>query len=295
MKRVLVAGATGYLGSYVVRELGRRGYFVRAMVRAPDRLSASATEAADEVVRAEVTRPETLEGVCNGIDVVFSSVGVTKQKDGLTFQDVDYQGNRNLLEAARRAGVGKFIYVSVLDGPALTHLEIIRAHEDFVAELKSSGISYTVIRPTGFFSDMGEYVAMARKGRVYLIGSGENRINPIHGADLAETCADAVEANAEEVPVGGPDVMTHRKIAELALGAVGRPEDRVTSVPVGVMRLAVGTTRLFSRHRGELLAFFTQTMTRDVVGPATGRHRISDHFAELAKTGTGPPSQGVEP
>jgi uncharacterized protein YbjT (DUF2867 family) len=287
MKRVLVAGATGYLGSYVVRELGRRGYFVRAIVRSPDRLSGSAREAADEVVEAEVTRPGTLERVCDDIDVVFSSVGITRQKDGLTFQDVDYQGNLNLLEVARRAGVKKFIYVSVLDGPALTHLDIIRAHEDFVAELKGSGLSYTVIRSTGFFSDMGEYLAMARKGRVYLVGSGESRINPIHGADLAVTCVDAVETDAAEIPVGGPAVLTHRQIAELALEAAGRSPDRITSVPVWVMESAAGLTRLFSRRRGELLAFFTTAMSRDAVGPPTGTHQLSDHFAELAADGAG--------
>jgi len=285
VKRILVAGATGYLGSHVVREFGRRGYPVRALVRSRDRLDASATQSADEVVEAEVTRPETLGHVCDGIDVVFSSVGITRQKDGLTFQDVDYRGNKNLLDVAVRAGVQKFIYVSVLDGPGLTHLDIIRAHEDFVAALKRSGMPYTVIRPTGFFSDMGEYVAMAQKGRVYLIGNGENRINPIHGADLAETCVDAVETDVTEIPVGGPAILTHRQIAELALQAAGRSPDRITSMPVWAMRSAVGFTRLFSRHRAELLAFFTMAMTRETVGPATGTHHLSDHFAELTACG----------
>lgn len=287
MKRVLVAGATGYLGGFVAQELKARGHFVRALARSPTKLD-SQRETLDEIVEAQVTRPATLEHVCDGIDVVFSSVGITKQKDGLTFQDVDYQGNKNLLDVARRADVRKFIYVSVLDGPALKHLDIIRAHEDFVAELEGSGIPYTVIRPTGFFSDMGEYLAMARKGRVYLIGHGENRINPIHGADLAVTCADAVETDATEIPVGGPEVWTHRQIAELALEVVGRSPDKVSSVPVWLAAGAVRLTRLFSRHRGELLAFFTEAMTRDAVGPATGSHRLSAHFEELAGAGGSP-------
>ena len=100
MKRILVAGVTGYLGSHVVRAFGRRGYSVRALVRSRDRLDASAAQSADEVVEAEVTRPETLEHVCDGIDVVFSSVGITRQKDGLTFQDVALIGRfiRSLAE-----------------------------------------------------------------------------------------------------------------------------------------------------------------------------------------------------
>ena len=89
MKRVLVAGATGYLGGFVVQELKTRGYFVRALARSAKKVAHLASPP-DDVVEAEVTRPETLEHVCDGIDMVFSSIGITKQKDGLTFRDVDY-------------------------------------------------------------------------------------------------------------------------------------------------------------------------------------------------------------
>jgi len=197
-KRILVAGATGYLGGHVAREFKQRGYYVRALARSTEKLD-RIRGSVDDAVKAEITRPETLAGVCDGIDVVFSSVGITKQKGNLTFKDVDYQGNRNLLDVAQRAGVKKFIYVSVFRGPSLLHLDIVKAHEDFVAVLRASGLPHTVIRPTGFFSDMGEYLTMARKGRVYLIGPGRNRINPIHGADLAVTCVDAVETETEEM------------------------------------------------------------------------------------------------
>ena len=135
MKRVLVAGATGYLGHFVCRELRARGYFVRALVRSPHKLD-RLWDVTDEIVHGEVTKPETLNRVCENMDAVFSSVGITRQKDGLSFRDVDYQGNLNLLEEARRAGVRKFVYVSVLHGQDLTQLDIVKAHEDFVAELE---------------------------------------------------------------------------------------------------------------------------------------------------------------
>lgn len=86
MKRVLVAGATGYLGGFVAPEFKARGHFVRALARSPEKLD-RIKDSLDEIVRGEVTRPETLERVCEGIDVVFSSVGITKQKDNLTFQE----------------------------------------------------------------------------------------------------------------------------------------------------------------------------------------------------------------
>ncbi len=283
MKRVLVAGATGYLGGFVAREFKARGHFVRALARSPRKLD-NLQDSLDEIVEAEVTRPETLEHVCDGIDVVFSSVGITKQKDGLTFQDVDYKGNKNLLVAARKAGVKKFIYVSVFNGPDLLHLDIVKAHEDFVGELKASGIDYAVIRPTGYFSDMGEFLKMARKGRVWLIGNGENKSNPIHGADLAVTCVDALDEDNQEIDVGGPETMTWREVADLALRTLNKPV-RITSVPVWAMSLIIFLTRPFSRHSAELLAFFTAMATRDVVGPAVGSHTLGEHYRNLDVTG----------
>ena len=50
--------------------------------------------------------------------------------------------------------------------------------------LQASGLSHPIIRPTGYFSDMGEYFPMAKSGRAYLVGDGQKRLNPIHGADL---------------------------------------------------------------------------------------------------------------
>ncbi len=276
MKRVLVAGATGYLGRFVVQELKSRGRFVRALARSPEKVD-DLRDSLDEIVEGEVTRPEALEHVCDGIDAVFSSIGITRQKDGLTFRDVDYQGNLNLLEVALRAGVRKFVYVSALGGPKLRHLDIVDAHEAFVDELKASGIGYAVLRPTGYFSDMGEIFEMARKGRVWLIGSGENRVNAIHGADLAAACADAMEGDATEVDVGGPQTMTWREMAELAFEVQGRPA-RIACLPEWLMWSVVRLVRLFNRHQGELLAFFTTMATRDVVAPTTGSHTLEAHY-----------------
>jgi uncharacterized protein YbjT (DUF2867 family) len=127
-----------------------------------------------------------LEEICKDIDIVFSSIGITKQKDGLTFMDVDYQGNVNLLEEAKKAGVSKFIFISVFNAHKMTHLKGIQAKLKFEAELKKSGVDYLIVYPNGFFSDMLEYLQMAKKGKGYVFGNGENRINPVHGADFHE-------------------------------------------------------------------------------------------------------------
>ena len=278
MKRVLVAGATGYLGGYVTREFKDRGYFVRALVRSSKRLD-GLRGSTDEIVEAQITQTETLEHVCDGIDVVFSSVGITRQKDGLSFRDVDYQGNMNLLEGALRADVKKFVYVSAFNGPNLRHLDIVAAHEDFVDELKKSGIEYAVLRPTGYFSDMGEILEMARKGRVWLIGSGENHVNPIHGADLAVACVDAMEGDATDIDVGGPQTMTWVEVAALAFDVLENPT-KISHVPSWLMWTVVRLVKLFNRHQGDLLAFFTTMATTDVVAPPTGTHTLDEHYRQ---------------
>ncbi|MFC1651222.1 SDR family oxidoreductase, partial [Candidatus Latescibacterota bacterium] len=180
MKKILIGGATGYLGRYIVREAKKQGYWIRALVRNKHKLD-GLEPFIDEVIEAEVTRPETLAGICDGIDYVISSIGITRQKDGLTYMDVDYEGNRNLLDQAIQSGISKFVYVSVLNAHKMKDLKIIQAKERFVGDLKASNLKYSVIRPTGFFSDMLDFLKMAKKGNVYLFGDGENEINPVHG------------------------------------------------------------------------------------------------------------------
>lgn len=276
MTRVLVAGATGYLGRHVVAELKRRGHWVRALARDRARLGPLASSV-DEVFVGQITDPSTLVGVCDGVDAVFSSVGITRQRDGLTFRDVDYQGNLNLLERALAAGVPRFVYTSILHGDELGGLAIVRAHEDFVARLRAAAIDATVLRPTGYYSDMEEFLEMAQAGRAWVFGDGQARMNPIAGADLAVPAADAVERGGGELPVGGPETLTIRQIAETAFTALGRPP-RIGSLPVGLVRGATSLMRLFSRHSAALLAFQTAVLTRDMVAPATGTLTLLEHF-----------------
>ena len=102
-RRIFVAGATGYLGRFVVREALARGYAVRALTRDGSRLPPELAEipqggegAAFEVAEGEATRPETLRGLTRDCDVLFSSIGITRQRDkGVKYADVDYGANRD--------------------------------------------------------------------------------------------------------------------------------------------------------------------------------------------------------
>ena len=110
--RVLVAGATGYLGRFITQELVNRGIDTTIIVRNKNKITIKSPNL--KIIEAQVTQPSTLKGICNNVDVVISSIGITRQKDGLTYMDVDYQANANLIDEAKKSNVKRFIYISVL-------------------------------------------------------------------------------------------------------------------------------------------------------------------------------------
>jgi len=278
-KRVLVAGASGYLGGFAVREFKSRGCIVRALVRSAGK-SEKIREHIDELFFGEITDPESIRGACDNLDAVFSTVGITRQKDGLTYMDVDYQGNLNLLREAIEACVEKFVYVSVFNAEKLEDLKIVRAKRRFEEALKESSMDYTIVRPNGFFSDMLDYLEMARKGRGWVFGSGQNRINPIHGRDLAEVCAIALESDETLIDAGGPEILTHNQILSEAFDVMAKPV-KISRVPIWARDLVLKGLRLFTSVRTYgPLEFFMTVLATDMVAPKTGQHRLRSFFEQ---------------
>ncbi len=287
-KRVLVAGATGYIGRFVVQEFKKRGYWVRVLARNPDKLSQpgpflepAIDKLADNVFVGEVTKSETLQGLCDDIDIVFSSIGITRQCDGQSFMDVDYQGNKNILDIALQSSVKRFIFISVFQANTIAHLA--EAREIFVRDLRQSGLEYGVIRPTGYFSDMSEYLKMAQSGRVYLLGKGLNKINPIHGKDLAGVCVDIAQGNRARVEkdVGGPEVFSHEEIGSLAFNLLSTRK-KIWRIPMWLVKAVVNMIRPFSKQTYQMATFFTTVMNNDFIAPQTGNHFLRQYFKEIS-------------
>jgi len=275
MRRVFIAGATGYLGRHLCAEYQQRGWYVIGLVR---KTSQAAPIAADQLIEAQATDPETLRGVMAGADLVVSCLGITRQTDGLGYWDVDYQANLNLLREAERSGVGRFCYVHVLGASEMTRVPMVAAKSAFVAELQCSSVAATVIAPSGYFSDMGDFLKMAQSGRVWLFGDGSKRINPIHGADLAVATADAVEARLDWLDVGGPDVFTQREVAELAFASIEKPP-RITMLPDIFRRTALRVLPFVTPRRISGPArFFLSALALDMVGACHGTRCLKDHF-----------------
>lgn len=287
MHSVFIAGATGYLGRFLCAAYRARGHHVTALVR--DRARAGDL-AADALIEAEATRPETLSGVMEGVDLVVSALGITRQADGLSYRDVDFGANLNLLREAERAGVGRFAYVHVLNAHAMRHVPVVAAKAGFVDALQASRVASTVIAPSGYFSDMGEFLSMARSGRVWLFGSGATRINPIHGADLAQAVADATEAGRGWLDVGGPETFTQAEIAQLAFAALDRPA-RITRLPDSLRKAALAVLPWVTPRRVNGPAqFFLTAMALDMVGEARGLHRLSTYFQDFSGATSNTPS-----
>ncbi|MBX3279740.1 MAG: SDR family oxidoreductase [Acidobacteria bacterium] len=284
MRKVLVAGASGNLGREVVAEFERRGYWVRALVRDAARAGAI-SDLVDDLVIGDVLAPDTIAGACDGVEVVFSSIGASlalaPSRPVRTFQDIDFQGNLNLLNAAKQARVNHFIYVSVFGASRYPEFAYVQAHEDFVRELKQSGIRPTVVRPTGFFSVNAEILIMAKRGPVAVIGSGQARTNPIHEADLARACVDALEHGHSDLDVGGPEIHTRREIVEMAFSALGR-KPKIMSLPPWMIGLMLPLAKPFDRRMHELFSFLAHVSTIDVIAPPAGVHRLDQYFRKLS-------------
>ncbi|WP_321288944.1 SDR family oxidoreductase [uncultured Sunxiuqinia sp.] len=280
-EKVLLAGATGYLGRFITQELIDGDYETKIVVRNKEKVKLKAPHL--EIIEAQVTNPDSLKDICKNVDIVISSVGITRQKDGLTYMDVDYQANVNLINEAKKSGVKKFIYISVLNGEKLRNLKICDAKEKLGDYLKTSGLNYCIIRPNGFFSDMADFLKMAKGGRVYLFGDGKLKLNPIHGKDLAKEVVNAINQEKKEINIGGPDLLSQNEIAELALKAYGN-KIRIVHLPDWIRKFALWSVRTFtsSKTYGPI-EFFMTTMVMDMTAPLFGEEKLEIFFNNKAR------------
>lgn len=281
---VLVVGATGYLGRYIVAHLREAGYPVRALARNPRQLAAMEKKGV-EVFAGQVTRPETLTGLCDGISAVVSTLGVRGLSRRPTPWEVDFQGNLNVLTAAKSARVQRFIFVGVLHARKWrTSIPVLEPRERFIDILSQSGFAWTVLRPPGAFNDMELIFQQASRGRVFLIGTGEARINPIHALDIAREIRRSLEdPNMQErsYDIGGPDIFTYAQIAQLAFRALGT-KPHITHIAPRLLSGVAQTLHPFNPNAAGFLRFFRQVTTTDMVAPLTGQEHLNDLFVQLA-------------
>jgi uncharacterized protein YbjT (DUF2867 family) len=287
MKKIMVAGATGYIGGNVMRVLKAKGYRVRALSRSASKLRVP--DDADEVFIGQATEPATIKGLCDGADAAFSSIGVHNIRQRKpSIWEVDYQANINILEEAKRAGVKHFIFVSTLRGPEMAESSPIAAARERVAEaVMKSGMNYTIYRPTGYFNDMAYvFEGVARKHKANLYGNPAVIMNPLHGLDFGDEVARGLEdpkcLNVVR-SVGGPEVVTRRQCTEMCFEVLGLPK-KISYKPIWQFKMVTNLIRPFNHNLFSVFRFLVFAFTTpDMTGEPIGSRKLRDYFEELAK------------
>jgi uncharacterized protein YbjT (DUF2867 family) len=223
---VLVAGATGSLGGKIVRDLLASGETVRALVR-PATDSSALRAAGVEVVPGDLKDTASLGRACDQVEVVVSTATATKRGDD-TVENVDLAGSRNLVEAARAAGVRRFVYVSTMGASPENPSPLFRAKGQVEQELRKSGMEYAILQPDAFMDVwFGMLIEMpiASGWPVTLVGDSRRRHSFVAEKDVAAFAAAAVrhpDAKNQTILIGGPEAVTFRQVVGYYEDAMGR-------------------------------------------------------------------------
>jgi len=226
---ILVAGATGVLGSEVVRSLTARGEQVRAMVRttsAPEKVERLRMLGA-EIVTADVKEPRTLLAACAGVSGVISTITtIVTSQPGDSFEATDGEGTKSLIDAAEASGVSKFVFVS-FDTSKTPDNPLSSAKKAAEDHLKASGLDYTILHGSLFCESwLGPMLfadPVAGTAKVY--GKGTDKIRYVAVADVAEFAVQSLTApiarNAT-IEVGGPEEISQRDAVRIFEDAFGK-------------------------------------------------------------------------
>jgi NADH dehydrogenase len=236
--KVLVVGATGVLGRQAVGRLRARGVAVRAMSRKPDAARDLADQAV-EVVAGDLLDRASLDRACAGVKRVLCAAHGMLGRGRYRSEQVDDTGHRALIDAARQAGVERFVYTSML-GASPTHpIDFARTKFAIEQAVQQSGLPNVILRPSAFMEwhvHAFNGKALLDKGKAQLIGPGTKPRNFVAAADVA---AFAVMALTEEpapgpiIEIGGPGNFSNRHVTALYAELAG-VEARASHLPAAL-------------------------------------------------------------
>ncbi|HAG60144.1 MAG TPA: NAD-dependent epimerase [Arthrobacter bacterium] len=302
---VLVVGGTGMLGGQVATELLKRGKQVRALVRPGS--DASRLEAAGvEIARGDMMDAWSLLRAMEGADaVITSAAGYTRHRKGDT-PKTDIVGNSNLVEAASRSGVRRFVLTSILtcdQTPQVPHFWHKKLTED---RLEALGVPFVSLRSGAFLDQVTRFGGdPVSKGRLSWFGSPRIPLTFVLTADLARYLADAVDAPGVEgrrIDIGWDRPVGIQEVADIAGRLTGRTI-RVRSVPAGVIRAAgslLAPVNPMAKDLGAMIGWFQSgryvadtTVQQQVFGePPTAEDAIGRFVAGLGyAVGSADPSK----
>ena len=242
---LLVVGATGTLGRQVVRRALDEGYQVRCLVRSMKKAS-FLKEWGAELVRGNLCRPATLPPALAGVTAVIDAA-TARATDSLSVKQVDWEGKVALIQAAKAAGIERYIFFSILDAekyPRVPLMEIKRCTEAFLAE---SGLNYTILRLAGFLQgSIGQYAIPILENETVWVAGENAAIAYANTQDIAKFAVRAIsvpETENKAFPVVGPRAVTADEIIAVCERLSGK-KAKVNRTPLSLLR-AVRQIALF--------------------------------------------------
>jgi uncharacterized protein YbjT (DUF2867 family) len=240
---ILVTGGTGFVGPKVVHALRARDLPVRALVREPAR-GAQLAAWGCELARGDLTRPDSVRAAVEGCEAVVHLVSIRTGRPQ-AFEAVMTQGTHDLVEAARAAGVRRFVHMSASGvGEATKDLTpYYRGKWEMEQAVEGSGIAYVIFRPTFVFGREGGVLPTFMRQVRWLpatpvIGSGEGRVQPIWIDDVATFFTEAVlreDVSGRMFELGGPDAVSWNELFDRIRRALGKRRPTV-HVPLRIVR-----------------------------------------------------------
>lgn len=229
---ILVTGAAGFVGNNTVKRLGEMDRSVRAMVRDPGKAMPRLGDVAGriEIVRGDVTDRDSLRPLMKGVGAVIHLVAIALERGGRTYEEVNYQGTVNVVDAAREAGVARFVFMSQNGADSNSPYAFLRSKgraQDYVAQRASR---WTTLRPSAIFGPQDEFFnSIARLVRLTpvafpLIGGGRAEFQPVSVYDVVEAIVRSLDDDTTiggALDLGGPEVLTLGEIERRILLAMG--------------------------------------------------------------------------
>ena len=279
--KVVLAGAYGNLGSDIFRALLKEGHSVVALDMIERDLGLSGDY---RFVKVDVTKPETLKGTCDGADAVITTVGLTKGSATVSNYDIDYQGNLNILNEAKSAGVRHFTYISVIKADKAPKVPMLHAKYLFEQELKKSGLTYVIHRPTGYFYDIVKvFRPRIETGEVTLLGKAPVHANVISTEDFADFIVKHMMDENKTYDVGGKETYSYEEIANMCFAAAGK-QPVIKRAPAWLFDVLAFVNKLKKNGKEAILRFSKWTLTEEMVGSTTyGDMSFAEYIKESFK------------
>jgi len=281
--KIVLAGAYGNLGSNIFRSLLAAGHEVVAadVIERDLGLSGYVT-----FRKLDVTQPEALKGLCDGADIVISTVGLTKASATVDNYQIDYHGNLNLLNEAKAAGVGKFVYISVLKADQAPKVPMLHAKYLMEQELEKSGLDYIIYRPTGYFYDIVKvFRPMIEKGSVTLLGRKPVSANVIDTPDFADYIVAHLDDKNCIVSIGGRETYTYEQIARMCFAAAGK-KPVIKHAPPFLFDILAAVNRRKKNGKEAIIRFSKWTLSQPMVGETkAGEHSFAEYIKNSFKEG----------